>query len=59
LSASERGNSRAARPGFRFRAILKAQSLQVEAIGALDSSMEHDLFGKPASTFPDHAQNVW
>jgi hypothetical protein len=21
-----------------------------------ESSVEHDLFGKPASTFPDHAQ---
>ena len=35
--------------------VSRAQSLQVESIGALDSLVEHDLFGKPASTFPDHA----
>src|SRR6185437_4529076 len=27
----------------------------VKSHRALNSSMEHDLFGKPASTFPDHA----
>jgi hypothetical protein len=26
---------------------------------ALDLLVEHDLFGKPVSTFPDHALDLW
>jgi hypothetical protein len=33
----------------------RAQSLQVESIALYNFLMEHDLFGKPVSTFPDHA----
>jgi len=29
--------------------------LQVESIALYNLLLEHDLFGKPASTFPDHA----
>jgi hypothetical protein len=32
-----------------------AQSLQIESIDVLLSLLERDLFGKPASTFADHA----
>jgi hypothetical protein len=32
----------------------RAQSLQVEAIGALTSSWNMIILGKPVSTFPDH-----
>jgi hypothetical protein len=31
------------------------QSLQIETIGTVRSLVEDDLFGKAASTFPDHA----
>jgi hypothetical protein len=34
---------------------LVRKSLQIEAICALGILMEHDLIGKPVSTFPDHA----
>jgi hypothetical protein len=34
---------------------LERQSFHIESIGALSILVEHDLFGKPASTFPDHA----
>jgi hypothetical protein len=34
---------------------LEHLSVQLEAIGALAFFVEHDLFGKPVSTFPDHA----
>jgi hypothetical protein len=35
-----------------------AQSLQIESIGALTFLVEHDLFAKSVSTFPDHAPSV-
>ena len=33
----------------------RPQSFQIELIGPLIFLVEHDLLGKPASTFPDHA----
>jgi hypothetical protein len=33
----------------------RAQWDQVKSHHARDSLIEHDVFGKPASTFPDHA----
>src|ERR1700733_5909676 len=35
--------------------VSRTQSLQIEAVGALNFLLEHDLVGKPVSTFPDHA----
>jgi hypothetical protein len=35
--------------------VAKAGWLQVESIGCLSFLIWHDLFGKPVSTFPDHA----
>jgi hypothetical protein len=33
----------------------RAQSLQIDSMSALIFLVEQDPFGKPASTFPDHA----
>lgn len=33
----------------------RAQSLQIESIALHNLLLERDLFGKPVSTFPDHA----
>ena len=33
----------------------RAQSFQVESIALYNFLMEHDLFGRPVSIFPDHA----
>jgi hypothetical protein len=33
----------------------RARSFEVESTSRSRSLVEHDLFGKPASTFPDHA----
>jgi hypothetical protein len=38
------------RPG-----LTRARSFEVESTSRSRSSVEHDLFGKPVSTFPDHA----
>jgi hypothetical protein len=38
-----------------FRPALERKSLQSEAILRSSILVEHNLFGKPASTFPDHA----
>src|SRR5579872_7230092 len=34
---------------------LKPDRLRLNGLDLLDFSIEHDLFGKPVSTFPDHA----
>jgi len=31
---------------------------QVEACSSVSLLLEHDLFGKPVSTFPDHAADI-
>jgi hypothetical protein len=36
-------------------ALSKARWLQVESLSCSKARFEHDLFGKPVSTFPDHA----
>ena len=43
---------------LRRRAAPRARSFEVESTSRSRSLVEHDLFGKPVSTFPDHALGV-
>jgi hypothetical protein len=41
--------------GASLSIVEQSNQTMIRSDHGLDSSLEHDLFGKPVSTFPDHA----